>query len=99
MNGRSCAAAAAATTARDPSPPPSPERLRRWLSLPWRAGQALPGGQDDSLDAELARPLNDTTALGRATSGPGIDEQHRLSRAADGIPAVTQLLVLGRCSR
>ena len=61
--------------------------------------QALAGSQNDRLDTQLAGPLNDTAALGRAPPGPGIDEQHRLPRAADGVPAVTQQLMLDAFSR
>jgi len=56
--------------------------------------QALARGQDDSFDASLARSLNDPVALGRTPAGPGIDEQHRLPRAAGGVPATTQQLLL-----
>jgi hypothetical protein len=54
--------------------------------------QALAGGQDDSFNALLARSLNDPAALGGTPAGPGIDKQHRLSRAAYGPPAMTQEL-------
>ena len=57
-------------------------------------GQALALVQDDNLDALLARSLNDPAALGRTPAGRGIDEQHRLPRAAGGVPATTQHLLL-----
>jgi hypothetical protein len=52
--------------------------------------QALAGRQDDSFDALLARALNDAAARGRTPAGPGIDKQHRLSRAARITPATTE---------
>lgn len=57
--------------------------------------QALAGGQDYSFDALLARSLNDPAARGRTPAGPGIDKQHRLTRAGGGPPATTQQLVFG----
>jgi hypothetical protein len=52
--------------------------------------QVLARGQDDNLEPLLARPLNDPAARSRTPTRPGIDKQHRPSRAAGGAPATTQ---------
>jgi hypothetical protein len=61
--------------------------------------QVLAGRQDDGFNAPLARSLNDPAALRGTTTGPGIDKQHRLPRAACGPPATTQELAFGPFSR
>ena len=54
--------------------------------------QVLAGRQNDGFNTLPTRSLNDPAALGGPTTGPGIDKQHRLPRAAYGPPAATQQL-------
>jgi hypothetical protein len=53
-------------------------------------GQVLARVQDVNVDALLARPLDDPAARGRPPTRPGIDKQHRPSRAAGDMPATTR---------
>jgi hypothetical protein len=56
--------------------------------------QVLARVQDVNVDALLARPFNDPVARGRTPTRPGIDKQHRSSRAAGGAPAMTRQPVI-----
>jgi hypothetical protein len=59
--------------------------------------QVLARVQDVNVDALLARPLNDPAARGRPVTRPGIDKQHRPSRAAGDAPAMIRQPVANPC--